>query len=167
MKKILIISIGMLMGNCLFAQKISADNIPRDVTSTFKNKYPSAQRVSWQLDYDKYVAEFSSLGSKMSTTFDKEGNWQETDYSIKYSELPKEAKDTISKEFGTILSLYTVEEVVKVESKDKDLFFKAEIIKEGNTYNMMFSENGKTLKKEIIKSDDDDDKVKKNKIDKK
>ena len=32
---------------------------------------------------------------------------------------------------------------------------------------MMFSENGKTLKKEIIKNDDDDDKIKKNKIDKK
>ena len=161
MKKILIVSIGLLMVSNLFAQKIAPDNVPADVRSTFKNKYSSAEKVSWQLDYDNYVAEFTFLNSKMSSMFDKEGNWLETHYFIKSTELPKEVKDSVTKQFGTLLSMYTIEDAEKIESKDKDLYYKLEVEKAGTTYNMMYSENGKTLKKEIAKKDEDDKKKEK------
>ena len=65
------------------------------------------------------------------------------------------------KQFGTLLSMYTIEDAEKIESKDKDLYYKLEVEKAGTTYNMMYSENGKTLKKEIAKKDEDDKKKEK------
>lgn len=158
MKKIIALSFGLLIGCNIFAQKISADNVPAEVKSTFNNKYSTAQKVKWQLDYENYEADFNFLNTDMSATFDKDGNWLETHHYIKSTELPKEVKDSLAKQFGAILSMYKIDDVEKVESKDKDLFYKLEVEKGETTYYMMLSESGKTLRKELIEKDDDDKK---------
>ena len=155
MKKIVLFSLGILFGTNIIAQKISMDNVPAEVKSTFTHKYSTAQKVKWQLDYENYEAEFNFLNTDMSAFFDKDGNWLETHHFIKSSELPKEIKDSLSKHFGTLLSMYKIDDVEKVESKDKDLFYKLEVEKGENTYYMMLSEKGETLKKDLIEKEDE------------
>ena len=142
MKNILIASLALLIGNTVVAQKISAKDVPAEVASTFKNKYSTAEKATWEMEYDNYQVEFTFLKTQMTALFDATGKWLETDYYMNSSELPKEIKDSLSKQFGTILNTYSIDEAQKVESPNRDLFYYLVVIQNLSTYDMILKENG-------------------------
>ena len=149
MKKLLFAIAVLFISTVASAQKLTTDNVPADVLSAFKNKFSTATKTTWELDYDSYEASFSFLNTPMSALFDKDGNWLESHYYIKYQELPKEVKDSLSKQFGTVLGMYKTDDLEKVEMKDKDITYKMTVTKDSKMYDMVFSEKGQIIKKAL------------------
>ena len=164
MKKILFISIAFLIGNQMIAQKISADNVPLDVTSAFKNKYSKAEKPAWQMDYDNYAVDFTFLKTQMTALFDQEGKWLETDAYITASDLPKEVKDSLAKQFGVILNTYKIEEAAKIETPDKEMYYQMVISQNLTNYDVVLAESGHIVSKEKrVEENDGKIKFKRNK----
>ncbi len=159
MKKILLFATALCIGNMMIAQKIATDNVPVEVSSTFKNKYSGAEKPSWQMDYDNYQVDFTFLKNQVSALFDKDGLWVESHTYITSADLPKEVRDSLAKQFGVILSTYTIEEAQKVESPSQDLYYQLTIVQGITTYDLVVAENGKMLKKEK-RTEEHDGKIK-------
>ncbi len=148
MKNVLLLSVGLFISNLLGAQKISSENLPLDVASSFKNKYSTAEKASWEMDYDNYQVNFTFLKTDMTALFNPNGEWLETDAHIKETELPKEVKDSLTKHFGAVLTTYNIEEAQKIESPKRDMFYYLVVVQNLTTYDMVLKENGHIVLKE-------------------
>ena len=74
MKKINLLLITMLISTVLFAQKIAITEVPAQVTSDFKNRFPAADKVVWEKDNTLLKANFINEGSKMENIKIMHGN---------------------------------------------------------------------------------------------
>ncbi|OFY85320.1 MAG: hypothetical protein A3F72_15170 [Bacteroidetes bacterium RIFCSPLOWO2_12_FULL_35_15] len=149
MKRILLLIVfSVSLSYTIVAQKISSTDVPTVVAETFKSKFSIAEKVNWNLDYDKYKAEFKVSKSQYSATFDKDGKWLKTETYLKPSDLPKLAKENLTKEFGE-LSDYKIEDPEKVETND-GIKYEMEVRKGELTYRIVVSEKGEIISKEEI-----------------
>lgn len=146
MKKLLFIFSAVFISINMNAQKISEENVPSAVTAAFKAKFSIAGKTTWEMDYDKYEADFTVGKNDFSAKFDKDGKWLETDTYLKPSELPKNIKEALTKKYGE-LSAYKVENAMKVE-KEKETTYVMEIIRGENTYDVEFDQEGEIIKEE-------------------
>ena len=128
------------------AQKIDIENVPSSVLNSFNAKFSIANETTWEMDYDKYEAEFSVGNSNFSATFDKDGKWLETEAYLKIADLPKSIKEVLTKKYGE-LSAYKIEEAVKAET-EKGTTYELEIKRGESLYELVFDEKGKVLKEE-------------------
>jgi len=154
MKKInAVILSAALMSNAAYAQKISAEKVPASVTSTFTSKFPTATKTSWEMEApDEYEAEFKMNGEEVSANFDKAGKWLETETEIEVSALPASVKEALKRDFAD----YKVKEAGKIESDKNGNCFEAEIKKGKESYDIIFTPEGKMLSKSTLKKEDKD-----------
>lgn len=144
MKKLIFLLLGIaLLSQVSFAQKVAASNVPNAVASAFKSKFPAASSVKWELENVNYEANFKVNGKEMSANFDKMGTWLETETEIKVSALPAVVRTTLSKEFAG----YNIKEASQIESVKNGSCFEAEIKKGKESYDVLFSADGKFLSK--------------------
>ncbi|HPQ20809.1 MAG TPA: PepSY-like domain-containing protein [Saprospiraceae bacterium] len=95
---IAVLSVAFSMQLC--AQKSDSKNVSEKVKTAFSTKFPDAQKIKWQLeDETEWEAEFKMNGREYSANFDTEGNWKETEYEIKNSELPSNIRNILDKNF--------------------------------------------------------------------
>lgn len=137
MKKSLLFFVTVISISSVFAQKIAVDNVPASVITAFKAKFSIAEKITWELDYDNYEADFTVGKNDFSSKFDKDGKWLETVTYLKPSELPKEIKEALSKKYGEILSAYKIDDAKKIE-KEKETIYTMEITKGENVYDVEF-----------------------------
>lgn len=145
MKKYLIMLLcAAFMSISVYAQKISADKVPAAASSAFKSKFPGATKVGWELEnVNEYEAEFKLNGEEMSASYDKEGKWMETETEIKVSALPAAIQSALKKNFAE----FKVKEASKIESAKNGNCFEAEIEKGKESYEALFTPEGKLLSK--------------------
>jgi len=143
MKKVALFISGLLFVSAASAQKISPDIVPQVVVDAYKAKFSIAEKTSWEIDYDKYVADFSVGKNDFSAKFDKDGKWLETDTYIKPSDLPKNILKEVQKKYGE-LSAYKIEDAEKVE-KEKETTYELEVKRGEDTYLLEYAENGDLL----------------------
>ncbi len=148
MKKILFCFL-LFISSISFAQKVSADNVPDVVKNAFKKKFPTAQKVKWELDYDKYEVEFKIKKQEISAEFDKEGNWLETEIPIKPSAINTEVKEFVSKNFDG----YAINEAEKIETLTKGVLYELEIKKGELIYLIVVSEKGQLISRTEVDKD--------------
>ena len=133
-----------LMRNAAYAQKISADKVPAAVTSAFKAKFPTVTKTSWEIENtNEYEAGFKLNGEEVSANFDKTGKWLETETEIKVSALPASVQSALSKDFAG----FKINEASKIESLKNGNCFEAEIEKREETFDVLFTTDGKMLSK--------------------
>lgn len=147
MRKLLLFFATIISISSAVAQKISADNVPAAVITAFKAKFSIAEKTTWELDYDNYEADFTVGKTDFSSKFDKDGKWLETTTYLKPSELPKEIKEALSKQYGEILSAYKIEDAKKIE-KEKETIYTMEITKGENVYDVEFDHEWNIVKEE-------------------
>jgi len=124
-----------------FAQKVNPENLPESVKSSFKAKFPTAEKVKWEMDYENFEAEFKLDKNEVSAEFDKDGNWLETETPIKPTAIPAEVKDFLSKNF----SGFEIKEVEKKETANKGILYELEIKKGELEYDIVVSEKGQLI----------------------
>jgi len=132
------------MSNVACAQKISADKVPATVTSAFKAKFPNATKTSWEMESaNEYEAGFKLNGEEVSANFDNTGKWLETETEIKVSALPASIQSALSKDCAG----FKINEASKIESVKNGNCFEAEIEKGEETFDVLFTVDGKMLSK--------------------
>ncbi len=146
MKKFVFLLSVIIASASASAQKITKENLPPSVAAAFKAKFSIAEKTTWEMDYDKYEAEFTVGKGEFSATFDKEGKWLETETYLKPSDLPKAIKEKLSKKYGE-LSGYKIEEAVKAET-EKETTYEVDIKRGEIFYELTFDEKGQLLREE-------------------
>lgn len=145
MKKIILALLTVvLVSNLTNAQKISADKVPAVVTSAFKTKFPTVAKTSWEMENKtEYEANFHLNGVETSANFDNTGKWLETETELKIAALPKSIQATIKKDYAG----FKINEASKIESLKNGKCFEAEIEKGEETFDVLFTADGKVLNK--------------------
>jgi hypothetical protein len=127
-------------------------NVPELVKKEFTKKYPAATKVKWSLEKaGEYEAEFDLNKKEMSVVIDEKGNLLEAETEIKEAELPQAIKNTLAKDFVG----YKIDECEKAEAKGV-ISYEMEAKKDKVEYELVFDSNGKLLKKEEKKENDND-----------
>lgn len=81
------------------------------------------------------------------------GKWLETETEIKVSALPAVIQSTLKRDFAG----FKVEEASKIESLKNDNCFEAEIEKGEETFDVLFSTDGKVLSKTKLEEKENKD----------
>ncbi|MEO7174780.1 MAG: PepSY-like domain-containing protein [Saprospiraceae bacterium] len=128
--------------------------IPAAVSAAFKTKFPNAAKVSWEMENKtEYEANFKLNGEEVSANFDNTGKWLETETEIKTSALPAAVQSTLAKDFAG----FKVEEASKINNVKNGNCFEAEIEKGEESYDILFSTEGKVLLKTKLEEKEDKD----------
>ena len=98
------------------AQKV---NVPEKVSKAFAAKFPGATDVKWGKENSKeYEAEFKLNSTAISANFGVEGDWKETETTIKSADLPAAVTSAINTKYpGAVITL-----AEKVEKPDKTYY---------------------------------------------
>ena len=153
MKTIMFLLFTAIIGNPVFAQKISADKVPAAVATAFKTKFPNATKVTWEMENKtEYEANFKLNNEEASANFDNTGKWLETETEIKTSALPSAIQSTLKKDFAG----FKINEASKIESVKNGNCYEAEIEKGEGTFDVLLSADGKVLSKTKVEEEEKD-----------
>ena len=82
--------------------------VPAVVKTSFNRKFPTVKKAHWAREgKTEWEAEFTMNGKDMSANFDFQGNWKETETTLKSTALSYKVMETLSKQFPG----YSVEDV--------------------------------------------------------
>jgi predicted small lipoprotein YifL len=134
-------------------------DVPAKVKNAFEQKVSNAKDVEWEYDSEDKVweVEYEIGKDEFTSAFDENGKWVETEKEIKFSELPEPVKATLKADYSD----YEVEEVEFVETPDGK-FYEVEVELEKDDkeveYELLIAPDGKVVKKEQEKDDEEGDK---------
>jgi hypothetical protein len=148
---ITVLSVAFSMQSC--AQKSNSKNSPEKVFSAFKAKFPDAKKVEWEMENDsEWEAEFKLNGKEYSANFSTDGEWRETEYEIKESEIPSNIRAILDQNFSD----YEIEEPEVAESSSgKSYEMEIEVGEE--EYEVTIDTQGNLTKKKESEENDEND----------
>lgn len=124
--------------------------VPDEVKSSFKDKFPDAKNVSWDNESsDEWEAEFQQNDIKYSADFSSEGEWMETETEITNAELPSEVVQGVQSKYPGA----SISKAEKVERKDGTAY-ELEIKSDSGEMEVIFDASGNFVKKEAAEEDD-------------
>lgn len=145
----------LLASISVFACSTEID-VPQAVKAAFAKKYPTAQKVEWEMeDATEYEAEFKMDGKEMAANFNTDGTWLVTETEIKTKDLPQAVKDAIAKSFPN----YELEEAEQMEKPGMALAYEVQLENEETDEELeaVFAADGTLLEKKIKDDEDEDD----------
>jgi putative PepSY-like beta-lactamase-inhibitor len=121
--------------------------IPAAVTDAFAQRYPHAAKVEWKDKLQYFEASFELNGAEISADFSSKGEWQSSERTMDFDDLPNEIKDGFSK---SKYADWNKNAVSEVQELGKPLQYKITISKSDlQKKNLFFDANGKLLKDNI------------------
>lgn len=85
--------------------------VPDLVKQAFDKQYPDAKEVDWKGGLDYHTVTFKLSDKKYKATYTKDGNWNATETTIAFEELPK----SVQLSFGASnYKAWTVKEVAEI-----------------------------------------------------
>ncbi|SFB52481.1 PepSY-like domain-containing protein [Algoriphagus aquimarinus] len=151
-KYLTILSIGVLLSTGACAQEQSGEEVPEAVKAAFSQKFPTAKKVSWDMESaTEWEAEFKLEGNEYSANFLADGTWQETEHEIKKADIPEAIKQTLAQDFAG----FKIEEAEISEKADGSVYELA-VEKGEEEWELVFDINGKLIEKKAIEEDDED-----------
>jgi hypothetical protein len=136
----MILTVWSIVAGLAHGEPLTADKVPAKVRESFRAKFPEVKKVEWKLKDDKnYEAEFTQKDVEVAAKFDENGKWVETETAIAKTELPKEVRAKISREFKD----YKVIETQKVERPDgKPVLFEVHLENPKEVLKVQLEANG-------------------------
>ena len=117
----------------------NAQDTPKAVKEAFAQKYPGEDDPDWEKDsHGNFEAHFKKNGEKYRADFAPNGQWIETENSVKWKDLPKAVQDAIER-------LYEDEDISELEFVDsatKGKFYDVEFKRKGKNKDVMFRTDG-------------------------
>ena len=127
--------------------------VPAKVKTAFTEKFPNATKISWGKENAKeWEAEFKMNGKEYSANFDNNGNWKETEYRIDKSDIPSAVKSTLDKNYKG----YNIE-VAEISETVSGKVYEFMIEKGDSDMEVVINSDGKLVKKEEKKENDEAD----------
>lgn len=134
---------GMLMAGC----SDDDDNVrvEDNFQTAFSNKYPDAERVSWERKVNHYVADFwrPDMKAEAEAWFDANATWQLTETDITFEALPAAVRSAFEAgEYGT----WRIDDVDMLERTGMETVYVIEVEKGAEEYDLFFAPDGTLLK---------------------
>jgi hypothetical protein len=155
MKNVMLItalSIAFILPSC--AQKSESKKVPEKVLTAFNAKFPDAKEAEWEMENEsEWEAEFKSNGQEYFANFSTEGEWLETEYEIKESEIPSSVRAILDQNFSD----YEIEES-EIAETPMGKSYEMEIETGEEEFEVTIDAKGNLLtkKKEIEETDEND-----------
>lgn len=150
MKKLFLILLSFLLLSPSYVQgQKKSEEIPSALHNAFADKFPQAKKINWEAEENgEYEVSFKMNGKKFAASFSQNAEWLETETTIKARELPTAVSEAIATGFAG----YKIEELEKVETSKGGFVYEAELEKDEQTIEVVFSSDGQVLSQE----DDDE-----------
>lgn len=112
--------------------------------AAFAAQYPQATAVKWNEDANGYYeASFEQEGEKYRADYTREGEWVETERSLKYDKLPKAVQSALA-EAG--YEQKDITEVEQVDHAERGKFYDVEYKQKGKNHDIEIREDGQIIK---------------------
>lgn len=133
----------MIMTTVLVYSFTFAGQPPAAVEKAFKQKFPTATKVSWGKEAAKeWEAEFTFEGNKISANFLEDGTWVETERKIKIADLP----NAVATKLKTKYHGWVITEADKTESLKNGTIYEADLKLGKKKKSLAFKEDGSIVK---------------------
>jgi len=144
MKRIIFAFAAFVVSYGVAAQKITSEKVPSAVRASYKAKFPTATKESWEMESKtEFEVNFKLNGKEVSANFDESGKWLETETEVESASLPAAVQSTLKNEFTG----FKVAEAAQIETADGTIRYEAEMKKAKETFEVLLSAEGKILKK--------------------
>ena len=141
MKTIILVFAVILFSFTAFSQE---STIPLNVKNSFAKKYPGIKEVKWDKEgKDQFEAGFIQNGIKTSVILDEEGEIEETETQIQFSELPSGIIPYINSNYKD----FKISEAAKIVDEDGNVNFEAEISIGSKKQDLLFDKLGNPVQK--------------------
>ena len=121
------LAILLLISNTYLLQA-QTNNLPSEMVSQFRFRYPHAGNVQWKKSNKGYEVVFVLNNSNMSADFSPEGEWRQTCRQISFAALPSDIqKDFSVSKFKT----WKITIVQEVQSMSEPLQYNISVTKSG------------------------------------
>ncbi len=138
MKKLLIFSsvaFSLVLAAC--AQKLDASKVPAAVKTNFEMQHPGVT-AKWEKEDANYEVNFKENGNEMSLLYDAAGNMQESEMSMKVSDLPANVQSYLATTFPG----KKIKDAAKITKADGSFNYEAEV----DGADRLFDANGNFIK---------------------
>ena len=146
MKKHFIFSLAaaIFFTSAAVAQDIPQSQVPAGVVSNFKQAFPDAMDVEWEMDGNLYKVEFEMGMRKLDhdVWYNDAGQLLKHKEEISKNSLPKQVGNSVKQEFKG----YRLEDVEKITEGDK-VTYKLEVKSSMEEWKLTLDSNGKVLTK--------------------
>jgi len=123
-------------------QNTAKSQTPQSVKDTFQAKYPGENDPDWEVDSNgNYESHFKIDGIKYRADFSPNGEWIETETSIKKKDLPIPIREAIKNDYSN----EDISEIEKVDSALKGEFYDVEFKRKGKNMDVEFRASGEKL----------------------
>jgi hypothetical protein len=120
-----------------FAQKLDAAKVPASVKKSFAKQFAGAA-AKWEKEDGQYEAGFKKDGKEMSALFAEDGTMQESEVSIKSTDLSTKILDYVKENYKN----KKIKGAAKITKADGTIIYEAEV----NGVDVLFDATGKFLK---------------------
>lgn len=142
----------LFIGNSLFAQEISVDEVPLAVKKSFDKDFANVYDVEWEhksareyrkIQQEHYNVEFEfENGKDGEAWYSVDGKLLKKEIEISKKELPKAIISSVKKNYDG----YRIENAEKIYKNGKKVY-KLELENRSRDIDVFFSENGKIINK--------------------
>lgn len=116
--------------------------VPESVKTAFEEKYPGEKHSKWKTDRNgNFESHFKKDGKEYRADFSPQGEWIETERSIKKKELPELVRQILKSDYDD----YEIVELEETRHHSKGLFYDVELKKDGKKQDVEFNVAGKIL----------------------
>lgn len=127
----------LLSGSILILSGCNSLQVPENVQSAMKTKYPNVS-PRWESQPYGYEAVFTKDGIEYEAEFSKDGQWLETEYEVSETQFPASVLERVKREYPG----YAITKR-EIELTPKGTFYEVEV-KQGDTeIELYFDERGK------------------------
>ena len=150
MNKLTLTVIGLAL---LLVHACDADKkVPEKVKTSFEQKFPDAKNVEWDMENDtEWEAEFTMNGVEYSSNFTVAGEWTETEFEMKITELPEAVQIVINSNYSD----YNIE-IESSETKE-GVVYEIALEKGENNVELSISKDGVLLNKVTVEENEEDE----------
>ena len=123
MKKVVFLSLTLLLRWDMAAQRIKTNALPPAVQARFQSEFVGAKDAKWEKEGANYEVEFELGEVEQSALFDASGALLETEVEIKFAELPEAVKEYLKKNYAS----QKIKEVTKITDNQHTITYEVEI----------------------------------------
>ena len=151
MNKLTITAVGLTL---LLVHACDADKkVPEKVKTSFEQKFPDAKNIEWAMENDtEWEAEFTMNGVEYSSNFTVAGEWTETEFEIKITELPEAVQIVLNSNYSD----YNIEGIESSETKE-GVVYEIALEKGENNVELSISKDGVVLNKVTVEENEEDE----------
>lgn len=148
---IIALAIAVSLQSC--AQNKDDGKAPEKVKAAFNQKFPKAKKVEWEKENEaEWEAEFKMDGKEYSANFSADGEWVETEYEIKESQIPENILAILNSNFTD----YEIEGAEIAETA-AGKSYEFEIEQDEDEFEVVIDAKGNLTKKKSEEEDENDE----------